>query len=101
MFANISQVVGNGIAHAVLEVIAKTGEIMLNGTSAEDNYTRSYEHCGASDCQDVHATADNLELYTPTYTTLTTLLLSLASFSFAGLLIHCFLVPNIDMRGKY
>ena len=95
------QVVGNGIAHGVLEVIAKTEETVLDGKSAEDNHTRSYEFCGANDCQDANATASNLKLYTPTFSTLTILLLSLAAFSFAGLLIHCFLVPNIDMRGKY
>ena len=95
------QVVGNGIAHGVLEVIAKTGEIVVNETSAEDNHTRSYEFCGASDCQDANVTSSNLELYTPSRSTLTILLLSLAAFSCAGLLLHCFLIPNIDMRGTY
>ena len=59
-----------------------------------------YLKCAANDCQDANTTSKNLELYTPDKSTLIVLLISLAVFSLSGCILHVFLVPNINIKGK-
>ena len=89
------------VLKALVGDLAITDTVVGNLTTSSPEVEESPRllYCGANDCQDANKTAEAIELYTPEYSTLVVLLISLAIISFAGCVIHWFLIPNIDIKG--